>query len=270
VIFDLQGLAFLVTGGARGIGAATAELAARNGANVMIADILDDAGEQTVARIADTGGSAAYHHCDLTDPGQIGALMEATANRFGGLDVLNNNAGITDALAAGPDGDLSIEGLSVEVWDRVMAVNLRAPFLCVQAALPFLKRSAAASVINAASIASWVARPFTLAYGPSKGGVAQLTKTLALALAPYRIRVNAYGPGVVETEQASALFALADDPEAKRRAVLDNYLVTDLGRPVDVANVVCFLASPQSAFVNGVVWPVDGGFTAWKATLAEL
>jgi NAD(P)-dependent dehydrogenase (short-subunit alcohol dehydrogenase family) len=98
----------------------------------------------------------------------------------------------------------------------------------------------------------------------------QLTKTLALALAPYGIRVNGYGPGVVETAQANALLALADDPEAKRRSILDNYLVDDLGRPEEIARVVCFLASPLSRFVNGVVWPVDGGFTAWKATRAEL
>jgi NAD(P)-dependent dehydrogenase (short-subunit alcohol dehydrogenase family) len=187
--------------------------------------------------------------------------MDAAAERFGGIDVLHNNAGISDAMLE-PDGTL--DTLSMETWDRIMAVNLRAPFVCARAALPFLRRSGRASIINAASIASWVARPHTIAYATSKGGMAMLTRSLALELAPDGIRVNAYGPGMVETGMATRYLSTAPDPGAARAAVLENYLVPRLGQPADIAAVVCFLASPASTFVNGVVWPVDGGFTAWK------
>jgi NAD(P)-dependent dehydrogenase (short-subunit alcohol dehydrogenase family) len=260
-------MSFVITGGAQGIGAATARMAASDGASVVLADIADDAGEALAAEITAAGGRALYCRCDLREDAEIAALMDTAARAFGGIDVLHNNAGIADAML---EPGATLESMSLETWDRVMAVNLRAPFVCARAALPHLRASAQASIINAGSIASWLARPHTIAYGASKGGVAMLTRQLALELAPDRIRVNAYGPGMVETEMAERYLAGSRDPGATRAAVLENYLVPQLGRPDDIAAVVCFLASPRSAFVNGVVWPVDGGFTAWKATPVEV
>jgi NAD(P)-dependent dehydrogenase (short-subunit alcohol dehydrogenase family) len=264
---SVEGLTFVITGGAQGIGAATARLAARRGAQVVIADLADEAGEALAEEIQGTGGAVRYQRCDVTDPDQVAALMAAAVDAFGGIDVLHNNAGIADAALAA--GHLSLDELPLEAWDAVIAVNLRGPFLCARAALAHLRRSANASIVNACSTASFVARPRTLAYGASKGALAQLTKGLALDLADDGIRVVGYGPGMVETDMAARFLASSGDSDAARTAALSNYLVSDLGRPEDVAELVCFLASPAAAFVNGVVWPIDGGFLAWRGSPDE-
>lgn len=261
---DLSGLRFLITGGASGIGAETARLAASRGATVVIADIDDEAGKRLAA---DIGPRADYVHGDVSDPGSIEEMVERAASLAGGLDVLHNNAGVSDAVVS---RSLGIEDFGPDEWDRVHAINLRAPYLASRAALPYLRRSENPSIINCASIASSLARPHTLAYAASKAGVAQLTRSLALELAPDGIRVNCYAPGMIETEMAARYLASRPDPEATRRDVMANYLSRTLGKPRDVAEVVCFLASPAAAFVNGAVWSVDGGFTAWKATGSEL
>lgn len=264
---SVEGLTFVITGGAQGIGAATARLAVARGASVMVSDLADDLGRALVAELVADGGDAHYHRCDVSDPDQVDALMAATIEAFGSLDVLHNNAGIADAAVAA--GHLSLDELPIEAWDKVVAVNLRGPFLCARAAVPHLRRSDNASIINACSIASFVARPRTLAYGATKGALAQLTKGLALELANDGIRVNGYGAGMVETDMASRYLASTGDADAARTAVLTNYLVPELGRPEHVAELVCFLASPAAAFVNGVVWPIDGGILAWRGSADE-
>jgi NAD(P)-dependent dehydrogenase (short-subunit alcohol dehydrogenase family) len=268
VTFDLSGTVFVITGGARGMGAATAELAAASGASVMIADILDDEAEAVVARIRDRSGTASYRHCDLTDAAAIESLMAEAEAVYGGIDVLHNNAAVTDIAVAGPGP--TVEALTAEQWDLVIAVNLRAPFLCAKSALPYLKRSSYPSIVNVGSTGGSVARPGMLAYGPSKAGIAQLTRTLAFELAPHRVRVNAYAPGFVETALATATIAAAPDPVERRRALLEGYLAPDPADPSEIAALVCYLASREASFINGAVLPIDGGFTAWKASPGEL
>jgi NAD(P)-dependent dehydrogenase (short-subunit alcohol dehydrogenase family) len=262
VDLDLAGRTFVSTGAARGIGAATVRLAAREGANVVIADLLDEPGEALAKEIRENGGQATYVRCDVTVPDQIEALMAAAAREYGGIDVLHNNAGITDVMTAPTTHSLAT--MTPETWDRIQAVNLRGPFLCAKYAVPYLRNSPHATIVNAASIATWVARPNTLAYGASKAGIASLTRNLALELAPYRIRVNAYGPGATTTELVDAYYLSGPEPEKARAAVAASYLVDRLGETEDIANVVCFLASPRSAFINGAVIPVDGGYLAWR------
>jgi len=259
---SLKDLTIVITGSARGIGAATASMAAARGANVVVSDINDEAGEEAVAKILDSGGNAIYAHCDVSSESEVTALMKTAAGKFGGIDVLHNNAGIHERMVS---ADYTFESMSVETFNRVMNINVGGAFMCAKAALPYLKLSARSpSVINAGSTASYVAFPSGLAYGTSKGALAQFTKNLAVALAPYGIRSNCYCPSSVDTDMVRDVVAGA------MASPIDTHLVRRIGEPEDVAELVCFLASDQSSFVNGVTWLIDGGALAWRYTLSSL
>jgi NAD(P)-dependent dehydrogenase (short-subunit alcohol dehydrogenase family) len=263
----LSGYRFVITGGAAGIGAATAELAAQRGAEVVIGG--PDAGrtrrtaEEINVALSGRGGAGTVHatELDVGDPDSVTSFMASAAETLGGIDVLHNNAGVADAMLT---DRLSIEELPLEVWDRVMNVNVRGTFLCTRAALPHLRRSSRASVVNIGSVGSVTGFPHTLAYGASKGAVALLTKNLAIELAPDNIRVNCCSPGVTETRMTLNYLNSAEDPAAARAAMASSHLVPRLGLPVDIARVVCFLAGPESAFINGEMILADGGQLAWR------
>lgn len=270
---ELTGKTVVVTGAARGLGAAIASLAASRGACVVVSDIDADAGEATARSLSDQGASASFVPCDVTDVGQAERLMAAAHEQFGTLDVLVNNAGVHEAMVS---TDFTFESMSVETFDRVLSVNLRSVFICSKAALPYLKQSTAGpSVINAGSTASFVGYPFGLAYGASKGGVAALTKNLAVALAPFGIRANAYCPASTQTDMVATVSKVIGEsglgaPADPNAAQLGAHLVRRIGDPVDVAELVCFLASDRSSFVNGVTWLIDGGTLAWRDTVDAL
>jgi NAD(P)-dependent dehydrogenase (short-subunit alcohol dehydrogenase family) len=261
VDYGLDGAVMVITGGARGIGAATAQLAVEAGAKVVIADIDAESATDTVQSLTESGGQAAFVPCDLTDAAAIENLVATTVDTFGGVDVVFNNAGIAEAMLT---KDLAIDRLPLDVWDRVFAVNVKAPFLLARFAYPHLKRSERASIVNVGSVGSFAAFPGTLAYGASKGAVALLTKNLALELADDGIRVNALCPAVTETQMTVDYLASTGDSERSRREMAATHLVGRLGLPNDIANVAMFLSSPVSSFVNGVVWLVDGGQLAWR------
>ena len=263
----VQGLRFVITGGAVGIGAGTARMAASRGARVMISDLNDEAGEALAAELNDAGGEAVYRHCDVTDEVQVKALMAAANDAFGGIDVLHNNAGIHESMIS---EDLSLETMSRETFDKVIGVNLTGVWLCAQHALPYLRDSDSASIINAGSTSSLSGYPQCQAYGASKGAVMQLTKMLAVDLAPDGIRVNCYCPGSIHTQIVDKFLEAAPDAKAMLNTMTMTHLVPRMGQPVDVAELVCFLASPESQFVNGAVWTIDGGSLAWRGTLDVL
>ena len=264
---SIEGLSFVITGGAAGIGAGTARLAASRGAKVVVSDMNDAAGKVLVEEITGAGGEAIFQHCDVTNEGEVETLMSAAAKAFGGIDILHNNAGIHESMIG---GDLSLEGMSRDTFERVMGVNVTGAWLCAKYALPYLRDSACASIINAGSTSSLTGYPQCQAYGASKGAIMQLTKMLAVDLAPDSIRVNCYCPGSIHTQIVDKFLEAAPDPKAMLNTMTQTHLVPRMGKPVDVASLVCFLASPESEFVNGVVWGIDGGSLAWRGTLDVL
>jgi NAD(P)-dependent dehydrogenase (short-subunit alcohol dehydrogenase family) len=265
----VEGLRFVITGGATGIGEATARVAAAKGARVMVSDLSDEAGARVVREIRAAGGVAEYKHCDVTDSGQVKTLMDATAAAFGGIDVLHNNAGIHETGVVAPD-KCGIEEMPVEVFRKVIEVNTVGPWLCTKYALPYLKKSSNASVINAGSTGSQSAYPKCMAYGASKGGIRLLTQNLAVELAPYRIRVNCYGPTAIATNMVTDFIKLSPDPVAFEKSMTSTSLIPRLGRPEEVAELVCFLASPEAGFINGTFILIDGGSLAWRGTVDVL
>ena len=257
----------MITGSAVGIGAGTARLAASRGAKVVVSDMNDEDGQLLVEEIRAAGGEAIYQHCDVTDDAQVQALMAAAADAFGGIDILHNNAGVHESTLG---GELSLESMSRETFEKVMSINVTGVWLCAKYALPYLRQSDCASIINAGSTSSLSGYPQCQAYGASKGAVMQLSKMLAVDLAPDKIRVNCYCPGSIHTRIVDNFLAAAPDPKAMLNTMTQTHLIPRMGQPVDVAELVCFLASPESAFVNGAVWTIDGGSLAWRGTLDVL
>lgn len=267
---SIEGTRFVITGSAAGIGAATARVAASKGAHVMVSDLASsaEAGGQVVAEIRAAGGTAAFHVCDVTDPEQVEALMAATADRFGGLDVLHNNAGVHETARAGED--TSVESMPIDVFRWVVEVNAVAPWICAKYAVPYLKESSYASIINAASTGSQSAYPRNSAYGTSKGGIRLQTQNLAVDLAPYGIRANCYGPTAIATEMVTRFVEQAEDPAAFEKALVNTSLIPRLGLPEEVGELVCFLASPAASFINGAYILIDGGSLAWRGTVDQI
>jgi NAD(P)-dependent dehydrogenase (short-subunit alcohol dehydrogenase family) len=240
----------VVTGGARGIGAATAIALADAGARIVIGDLEAEAGRATADAV---GGE--FVRADISRAADAEALMNAAVDRFGGLDVLVNNAGVVLAKSA-------LE-TSEEEWDRVLAINLKGAWLCARAAVPHMIRRGGGAIVNVASNAGLVGFPNAAAYCASKGGLAHLTKAMALDFAPFKVRVNAVCPGHTRTPMADSFVASQADPEA----FLDDFvrLQHPLGRmaePEEIAHCIRFLAGDDASFVTGAVLPADGGFTA--------
>ncbi|MCY4581017.1 MAG: glucose 1-dehydrogenase [Chloroflexi bacterium] len=248
----LDGKVALISGGARGQGAAEAILFAREGAKVVIGDILDDEGRQTEAQIAELGGDASYVHLDVTSTDDWDRAVQTALDRYGRLDILVNNAGI-----GGTGG--GIEGATLESWDRTLDINAKGVFLGTKAAIPALRDSGGGSIVNISSIAGIIGLTSgNPAYAASKGAVRLLTKSTAIQHAADNIRCNSVHPGMIVTAMTEALLS---DPE--RRQYWDDIIPMDrLGTVDDIANGVLFLASDDSSFVTGSELVIDGGVTA--------
>jgi NAD(P)-dependent dehydrogenase (short-subunit alcohol dehydrogenase family) len=239
----------IVTGAASGIGRATAVRLAVEGARVVCADAKIDGALDTVEQIAKAGGEAVALLADVTDEGSCVRMVEAALGRFGRISTLVNSAGVSAARrdpTPAPDE-----------WERVLGVNLSGTYLASRAALPHLAAGGGGSVTNIASIFGLVGGSLSPAYAASKGGVVNLTRTMALTWAP-RVRVNCVCPGVIETPMTAPFLA---DP-SWYQPLKERHPLGRFGRPEDVAAAILYLASDEAEFVTGVALPVDGGYTA--------
>jgi NAD(P)-dependent dehydrogenase (short-subunit alcohol dehydrogenase family) len=252
----LDGKVAVITGAGGGMGREASVAFTEEGAKVCAADVQLAGAEETVALCPD--GSAFAHEVDVADEEQVAAMMRTTAERFGGIDVLYNNAGIS------PDDDASVLDTSVEAWDRVQNVNAKGVFLCCKHGIPYLRERGGGSVINVASfVAILGAATSQISYTASKGAVLAMSRELAVQFARENIRVNALCPGPVETPLLLNIFG--SDPAAlERRRV--HWPTGRLAKPREVVNGALFLASDESSFVTGSTFLVDGGVTAAYVT----
>ena len=250
----LDGKVALVTGAARGIGAACATVLAREGAQVVLTDVLAERGEAKAADLRQAGYRALFRSLDVTDERAWDGVMRDVIGEFGKIDVVVNNAGITMAR--------TIEDLTVEEFRHVLNVNLLSCFIGTQKGIAHMKASGGGSIVNIASNSTATVVPLTTAYSPSKAAVANLTKVAALhcALARFNIRVNSVHPGPTETEMLTGGAARAVDlPQVKR--LIEAIPTGRMGQPEEIANVVAFLASDASSYMTAAEVFVDGGLT---------
>ncbi|HAU57076.1 MAG TPA: cyclopentanol dehydrogenase [Comamonadaceae bacterium] len=240
----------LVTGGAMGMGRSHSELLAAQGAWVFVADVNAAEGQATVDSIRQSGGKADFLQLDVTQEAQWNAALAHISERAGRLDVLVNNAGI---LILKP-----MQDTTNDEWDRVFDVNVRGLFIGTRASVTLMKKAGGGTIVNVSSIYGLVGAPGASAYEASKGAVRLFTKSCAVDLAPFNIRVNSVHPGVIETQMTKAML---DDP-AIRPALLGPTLLKRPAQPIEVSQAVLFLASDESSFVHGAELVVDGGYTA--------
>jgi len=247
----LEGKVALISGGARGQGAAEAKLFAGEGAKVVFGDILDDLGKQVEAEIHEVGGEALYIHLDVTNAADWASAVEAAVSRYGRLDVLVNNAGITIRK--------NVEDTTEEDWDRIMAINAKGVFLGTKQAIPAMRESGGGSIVNISSTAGLVGSPYSGAsYAATKGAVRLFTKATAIQYAKESIRCNSVHPGLLETPMTQDMLADAAHREERTQRIP----LGRVGTAEDVAYGVLYLASDESSFVTGSELVIDGGATA--------
>jgi NAD(P)-dependent dehydrogenase (short-subunit alcohol dehydrogenase family) len=258
----LAGKVAIVTGAASGIGRATALLMAREGAAVVVADV-NGAGAAAVAKeIEAAGGAALGQPADVAEEASVVAMVDAAVKRFGGLDVLHNNAAAVDPALMSRDGD--VVDLDVGVLDRTLAVNLRGPMLGCKHAIPRMLARGGGAIVNTSSASGLVGDPVRTAYGVSKAGLDSLTRYVATQYGKRGIRCNSIAPGVVATP------ALAANVPPEMIAIYErSHLTPRLGRPEDIAAAVAFLASDDAAFITGQTISVDGGLLAHHPAFGE-
>jgi NAD(P)-dependent dehydrogenase (short-subunit alcohol dehydrogenase family) len=249
---QFSGKVALVTGAGSGIGRASAQAFANAGASVVVADVVVAGGEETVQLIKKAGGEASFVQADVSKASEVEALVRHTVETYGRLDYAHNNAGIEGAAAGTVDHP-------EDVWDRVIAINLKGVWLCMKYEIPEMLKQGGGAIVNTASVAGLTGSAGSIAYTASKHGVVGLTRATALEYAKQGIRVNAVCPGGVRTAMVERV--IGGDP------TIEAYITAlePMGRlaaPEEVAQAVVWLCSDTSSFVTGVPMPVDGGWTA--------
>ena len=251
-----DGRVALVTGAGSGIGRAAAELFAAEGAAVAVVDLNSEAAEEVAGKITADGGRALAITANVTDNAQVEAAVTATVNSFGRLDAVYNNAG------CGSRG--SVADATEDDWDTAMNVNGKGTFLVSRAAVPHLIAAGGGSIVNQGSVAGLVAVPNFFSYCAAKGAVVALTRSMAIDLAPHKIRVNVLCPGTVFTPLMEPMLTARGGGDLQKglAMTLVKYPIGRLGTPEDIARVAVFLSSEDAAFMTGSVIAADGGMTA--------
>ncbi len=242
----------IVTGGASGIGRATALEFSKEGAKVVVADILEKEGNETVALIYASGGDAIFVKCDVSSQHDVEALVKKTVEKYGRLDIAFNNAGIEGDQAFTVD-------CSIENWDKVINVNLKSVFLCMKYQIPEMLKRGKGAIVNCSSVAGLSGFPGIPAYAASKHGLIGLTKSTALEYARQGIRINVVCPGVINTPMIERYHK--GDPEREKQLIRSEPMGR-MAEPEEVATLVVFLCSDKASFITGYPYAVDGGYVA--------
>ena len=253
----LEGKTALITGGASGMGMVASKLFASEGANVVLTDVSDNAGEAASADIGASGGEALYVHADVASESDAAAMVAAAVDRFGRLDVLYNNAGVM----LGDDG--SVDTTSEEIWDRTLSINVKGVAFGCKYGVPAMIASGGGSIINVASFVAWLgAATSQTAYTASKGAVLAMTREIAVEYARRGVRCNALCPGPIDTPMLQELLS---DPDRRQRRFV-HIPMGRLGQAEELARAALFLASDDSSYMTGSSLIVDGGITAAYVT----
>lgn len=250
----LKDKAGLVTAAGSGIGRASAIALANAGGKVMVSDINEEAGEETVKMIRENGGDAQFFKCDVSDEEQVIALVNQTVNAFGKLDFAHNNAGINA-------GQVKIGEMETSDWDKTIQINLYGVFYCIKHQVNAMLKTGGGSIVNSASGAGLEGSPNMAAYIASKHGVVGLTKSVALEYGKQNIRINSIAPGATITP---AIEGWAESQPEQYKGVLKSIPSGEMATPEDQGNAVMFLCSDLARQISGVTLPVDGGYTAGK------
>jgi NAD(P)-dependent dehydrogenase (short-subunit alcohol dehydrogenase family) len=251
----VAGKAAIVTGAGTGIGRAIALALAREGAKVAVAGRRREKLGEVAQAIRQAGGEVLVTVCDVSSEADSYRAVKDAEEAFGHVNVLVNNAG---ALSVS-----TVESISVEEWDRLMATNLKGPFLMSRAVLPAMRQAGGGAIVNVGSVLGLVAMKDRAAYCASKGGVTMLTKAMALDHAQEKIRVNCICPAIVETDLIRELFSKSEEGRRARDTRLATLPLGKFGKPDDIAELAVFLASEESSWMTGTAIPVDGGLTAY-------
>lgn len=252
---DLPNKVIVVTGAGRGLGAAVAELCAKNGAKVVLSDINDEWGNNVLKKLRSQDLDVSYVHADVSKEADVAAMVKFAVDTYGRLDgIVNNAATIVVKKAA---------EITAEEWDLVIGVNLTGVFYgCKHAILQFQKQGGGGSIVNIGSISAVVGMPEQPGYCASKGGIFQLTRQIALDYAPENIRCNSIGPGSIEGEFVDIYLDNQSDPTTARERIIAGHPLGRMADPFEIAEAIVFMLSDRSSFVTGANLQVDGGYSA--------
>ena len=250
----LDGKVAIITGAARGQGEVAAEIFAKEGARLLLSDVLPE-GERVAARLTSQGSKAAFLTADVSQEADTTRLAALCLSTYGRIDVLYNNAGIIL-------GKLFQE-TSLAEWEQILRIDLTGPFLMSKAVVPQMMKQQSGSIINISSAGGILGYPAMAAYGAAKGGLVNLTRCMAVDLAPYNIRVNALCPGAIDTPMPRKYVENMENKEAVWKQIADMHLIKRFGTPQEVVYLALYLASDEASFMTGTIIPVDGGASAY-------